>query len=610
MEYFDLNTNSKSINDENIPSLVDDYIRERINEFEISSNGLCKYCNMFNINLINDPTLESLDSLLLKKIETNKEYSKIITSIKLQVDDKERDKQSISLCNNLLDNLPNIGNISIKNIKINQIDSSINKCLNLRNIELIQNDLKQFPSNLFKEIENCSLQQIIIDNNPLTELPVDLFLMQSLRSIVLTRLNIKELPDKWLNDDINISGIRSVYISNTKLKTLPTDLITGNYSLEQLTFQGVNLILPENESQWSFLMVDLNKFKSLYCPNLIGNEEAKVIFSKFDTDKNNILDYKELQQLNAYIFKSFPRLGDNLTKTVPEESEQDDKKFQWFLHGQKIMSKIYRCVTLTYLDLSFQAIRKIASDIKHLKNLKVLKLKYCVYLETLSSSLGLLKLNELDLTGCLSLKTPPPEIQRRGVNSVLAYLNRLTTGSVQCKRTKLMIQGLGGVGKTSLMQALLHKIYQNESDSTPNVTDGISICDWTIQLNNKEDEKEELTFSVFDFAGQTVYYNTHQFFLTNRSIYLLVWNVRLGAEHSGLDFWLNSIDCHAPLCPIFIVGTHIDQVNKYDLPMENLKKKYPQIGGFFFVSSSSGVGIEELSKSIINIALNEKYMVC
>ena len=196
----------------------------------------------------------------MKKIETNKEYSKIITSIKLQVDDKERDKQSISLCNNLLDNLPNIGNISIKNIKINQIDSSINKCLNLRNIELIQNDLKQFPSNLFKEIENCSLQQIIIDNNPLTELPVDLFLMQSLRSIVLTRLNIKELPDKWLNDDINISGIRSVYISNTKLKTLPTDLITGNYSLEQLTFQGVNLILPENESQWSFLMVDLNIF--------------------------------------------------------------------------------------------------------------------------------------------------------------------------------------------------------------------------------------------------------------------------------------------------------------------------------------------------------------
>ena len=143
------------------------------------------------------------------------------------------------------------------------------------------------------------------------------------------------------------------------------------------------------------------------------------------------------------------------------------------------------------------------------------------------------------------------------------------------------------------------------------VTDGISICDWTIQINSSKesDEKDDLTFSVFDFAGQTVYYNTHQFFLTNRSIYLLVWNVRLGAEHSGLDFWLNSIDCHAPLCPIFIVGTHIDQVNKYDLPIERLKKKYPQIAGFFFVSSFSGVGISELSTAIIHTALNEKYMV-
>lgn len=113
---------------------------------------------------------------------------------------------------------------------------------------------------------------------------------------------------------------------------------------------------------------------------------------------------------------------------------------------------------------------------------------------------------------------------------------------------------------------------------------------------------------MFDFAGQTVYYNTHQFFLTNRSVYLLVWNVRLGAEHSGLDFWLNSIDCHAPFCPIFIIGTHIDEVKKYSLDMAKMKKRYPQIFGFYFVSSKTGFGIEELSGDIIKAALNEKYM--
>jgi Leucine-rich repeat (LRR) protein len=202
------------------------------------------------------------------------------------------------------------------------------------------------------------------------------------------------------------------------LKALPTDLLEGNYSLEQLTFQGVNLIIPENESQWSFLMVDLNRFKSLYCPNLLSLSEAKAVFQRFDTSKNNILDYKELQQLNAYLFKSFPRLGDETSESVlpadTDDSNPSDKKFSQYTNifssGRSIMLKIFKCVSLTYLDLSFQSIRKITSEIKALKNLKVLKLAYCVYLETLSSSLGLLKLNELDLTGCLSLKTPPPEV--------------------------------------------------------------------------------------------------------------------------------------------------------------------------------------------------------
>ena len=51
-----------------------------------------------------------------------------------------------------------------------------------------------------------------------------------------------------------------------------------------------------------------------------------------------------------------------------------------------------------------------------------------------------------------------------------------------------------------------------------------------------------------------------QFFLSNRAVYLLLWNVRLGSEHAGLDFWLNSIACHAPKASVFVVGTHCDKV--------------------------------------------------
>lgn len=142
-----------------------------------------------------------------------------------------------------------------------------------------------------------------------------------------------------------------------------------------------------------------------------------------------------------------------------------------------------------------------------LRNLKHLKLRYCVFLETLSAKLGNLQLEELDLTGCISLRTPPIEIQKRGVRSVLAYLKRLLTGSVACKRTKIMLSGLGGAGKTSLIVALMNNIYQNGSQPPPDVTDGISILDWRVSVAKKNqanttDEPETLNFSVFDFAGQ------------------------------------------------------------------------------------------------------------
>ena len=55
---------------------------------------------------------------------------------------------------------------------------------------------------------------------------------------------------------------------------------------------------------------------------------------------------------------------------------------------------------------------------------------------------------EMSLRGCTSLKTPPKEIVRRGFVATMGYLRRLQMGSVECKRTKLMLVGLGGAGKT------------------------------------------------------------------------------------------------------------------------------------------------------------------
>jgi hypothetical protein len=60
---------------------------------------------------------------------------------------------------------------------------------------------------------------------------------------------------------------------------------------------------------------------------------------------------------------------------------------------------------------------------------------------------------------------------------------------------------------------------------------------------------------------------------------------------------------------VIIVGTHIDQISKYALSEITLKKRYACIVGFHYVSSYDGTNIPTLTKSIVHIALNEKYMV-
>jgi leucine-rich repeat kinase 2 len=148
---------------------------------------------------------------------------------------------------------------------------------------------------------------------------------------------------------------------------------------------------------------------------------------------------------------------------------------------------------LKYLDLSYQSIKQIPDEIENLKHLERLILKSCIFLESISPKLANLNLSQIDLFNCSSLKTPPREICRRGTFSIMGYLRRLNSGFVQCKRTKLMLVGLGEAGKTSLLNALMKK---KQNQERPTLTDGIDIKEWSIKLKDNSD----LVFSMWDFG--------------------------------------------------------------------------------------------------------------
>jgi leucine-rich repeat kinase 2 len=272
--------------------------------------------------------------------------------------------------------------------------------------------------------------------------------------------------------------VRSLTLHQLQLKSLPFDLNDCKESLMCLIVRDVRWPLV-SECGGRMTLELFNEFAAEFY-NQMSDKKWAQLFTQLDFKKKGYLDKDDILKLDAYIFKRFGRLRP--TDTCPNG----------------IPSMVFNLTNLYYLDLSYQAIRFVPDEIKSLVNLISVKFNYCIELESLSSNMGMLPIDQLELASCLSLKTPPPEIVKRGTDAVMAYLKRLLTGSVQCKRTKLMLVGLGEAGKTSLINSL---IKSSSSSERPLITDGIEIKDWSIEL----EDKTNLTFSIWDFGRNLIH---------------------------------------------------------------------------------------------------------
>lgn len=72
---------------------------------------------------------------------------------------------------------------------------------------------------------------------------------------------------------------------------------------------------------------------------------------------------------------------------------------------------------------------------------------------------------------------------------------------------------------------------------------------------------------------------THQFFLTERSLYLLVLNGREGGEDVDAEYWLKHIETFGGESSVIVVQNKISQ-HPFELNYRGLQSRYPQIRGF------------------------------
>jgi internalin A len=163
---------------------------------------------------------------------------------------------------------------------------------------------------------------------------------------------------------------------------------------------------------------------------------------------------------------------------------------------------------------------------------------------------------------------PPIEIVNRGTQSILNYFKELEKGVESLYEAKLLIVGEGGAGKTSLMNKILNEdCYLNPYEPS---TKGIEINPFYFDTH----EKRQFRINIWDFGGQEIYHATHQFFLTRRSLYLLLSDNR--AENTDFNYWLQVIELLSGNSPLLIVQNERDD-RKKDINEAGMKDRFKNI---------------------------------
>ena len=375
------------------------------------------------------------------------------------------------------------------------------------------------------------------------------------------------------------------------------------------SLKGNSLSLDLSSYQITELPPNIYELFSLRWLNLRENNlsslapELGKLINLNELDLGNNLIRSLPYQLGNLRKLSWLSLKENQINDLPE-SIGNLKNLRWLnLHSNKLTklpASIKELKSLIWLSLSNNILTEVPPEIGDISNLAELDLQNN-QITTLPPELSKLsRLVMLDLRGN-PLPIPPEILEKRNEPQfILKYYFSLTEKKA-INETKVIIVGQGSVGKTSLVQRIVNETF-NPFESK---TDGISISKWEIDDNKKilEGQKQDevpqkIKLNLWDFGGQEIMHATHQFFLTKRSLYLLILDARLTQEENRVEYWLKIVQSFGSDSPIIIIGNKIDQ-HPLDIDKTGLRTKYPNIVAILNASAAENIGIEAIKEEII-----------
>jgi internalin A len=388
-----------------------------------------------------------------------------------------------------------------------------------------------------------------LSSNNLTALPQSIHLPPNLIELDLGGNKLTEVPQSIRP----LKKLRFLRISSNQLTTLP-EWLHELPTLRELRVNGNQLkVLPEiiqHLSQLTVLNVGNNGLTTLpdWLSTLTSLRKLMVHANRLTALPESI---DQLVQLTTLY------VDDNSLTSLPES--------------------IGNLSNLDKLDLSNNKLTALPRSLTRLENLTQLFLHGNQALGLPSEILG------ATYDDALTERTFPADPY-----ALLDYYFRTQQAQRPLNEARLILVGRGGVGKTSLVNRLLRNTFMLGEIKT----EGIQISSWSLRLND-----DDARLHVWDFGGQEILHATHQFFLSQRSLYLLVLSGREGTEDQDADYWLRMIDSFGAGSPVIVV-LNKSQEHLFDVNRRALKSKYPDIHAFIRTDCSDGTGIDELRKII------------
>ena len=185
---------------------------------------------------------------------------------------------------------------------------------------------------------------------------------------------------------------------------------------------------------------------------------------------------------------------------------------------------------------------------------------------------------------------PPVEFAQDSPEAVLEYFQQVGDDRTPLNEIKVIFLGEGASGKTSLIKRLRGEDF----DPKESQTHGIRIRKTPFVLA----DGATVTAHLWDFGGQEVMHATHQFFLSQRCVYVLVLDSR---KDEKAEYWLKHAQSFGGDSPVLVVLNKIDENPSFEVNRKVLREKYPQIREFFRLScrdGQKGDGLEALRAAL------------